>query len=245
MKQTTLMLLGLLAGCGPTEKDGILRVTIYGEELIEEGIPADALVDGWAVTFTHFQVSLDQVTAGRGTIPTHNVVWAAGNVASPVLGTLGTELDRQGRAVVGADCAIPADPRVFVLGDACRFQPDGASQPLPGLCPVAIQMGRFVGEAIAREVAGKQRGSFHYFDKGQLAVIGRGRAVADIWRFEFGGLLAWLIWIFVHIFFLIGFRNRVVVLTEWAISYFTYKRGARLITDESPTGNPGAALVGP
>jgi NADH dehydrogenase len=104
-------------------------------------------------------------------------------------------------------------------------------------------MGKFAAAAIKADLAGRPRGEFRYLDKGQLAVIGRGRAVADIGRFEFGGLVAWLLWIFIHIAFLIGFRNRAVVLTEWAVSYFTYKRGARLITDEKPLGNPEKALL--
>jgi len=184
------------------------------------------------------------VVAAGWTIPTHNVVWAAGNVASPLLKTLGTPLDSQGRAIVEPDCSLPGHAEVFVLGDAACFthgRPDGT--PVPALCPGAIQMGKFAAAAIKADLAGKPRGEFRYFDKGQLAVIGRGRAVADIWKFEFGGIIAWLMWIFIHIAFLIGFRNRAVVLTEWAVSYFTYKRGARLITDEEPLGNPAQALL--
>ncbi|HSE27419.1 MAG TPA: NAD(P)/FAD-dependent oxidoreductase [Gemmatimonadales bacterium] len=184
------------------------------------------------------------VVAAGWTIPTHNVVWAAGNVASPLLQTLGTPLDSQGRAIVEPDCSLPGHPEVFVLGDAACFthgRTDGS--PVPALCPGAIQMGKFAAAALKADLAGKPRGEFRYFDKGQLAVIGRGRAVADIWKFEFGGLIAWLLWIFIHIAFLIGFRNRAVVLTEWAVSYFTYKRGARLITDEEPLGNPEQALL--
>ena len=184
------------------------------------------------------------VVAAGWTIPTHNVVWAAGNVASPLLKTLGTPLDSQGRALVEPDCSIPGHPEVFVLGDAaCFTHGRPADEPVPALCPAAIQMGKFAAAAIRADLAGRPRGEFRYFDKGQLAVIGRGRAVADIGRFEFGGLFAWLLWIFIHIAFLIGFRNRAVVLTEWAVSYFTYKRGARLITDEEPLGNPEQALL--
>jgi NADH dehydrogenase len=171
------------------------------------------------------------VSAAGWTIPTQTVIWAAGNVASPLLKSLGAPLDRAGRAVVEPDCTIPGHPEVFVLGDAAAFNHQGET--LPGICPVAIQMGEYAAKAILNDVRGRPRKPFHYWDKGQLAVIGRGRAVADIWRLHFGGFIAWLTWIFVHIFFLIGFRNRVLVLIQWAWSYFTFGRGARLITEES------------
>ncbi len=185
-----------------------------------------------------------QVNAAGWTIPTQTVIWAAGNVASPLLKSLGAPLDKVGRAVVEQDCAIPVHPEVFVLGDAAAFNHQGGT--LPGICPVAIQMGEYAAKTIKRDVQGKPRRPFRYWDKGQLAVIGRGRAVADIRKLHFGGFIAWLAWIFVHIFFLIGFRNRVIVLLEWAWSYFTFGRGARLITEEPrpepmalpPTGAP-------
>ncbi len=169
------------------------------------------------------------VVAGGWTIPTQTVVWAAGNAASPLTRTLGTPLDRAGRVVVEPDCTVPGHPEVFVLGDAAAFKDDRYGT-LPGICPVAIQMGQYASRVIAGDLAGKPRRPFQYWDKGQLAVIGRGHAVADIWRLHFGGFMAWLVWIFVHIFFLIGFRNRLLVLIEWAYAYFTYHRGARLIT---------------
>jgi NADH dehydrogenase len=171
------------------------------------------------------------VSAAGWTIPTQTVVWAAGNTASPLLKTLGTPLDRVGRAIVEPDCTIPGHPEVFVLGDAAHYPtPDGGT--LPGVSPVAIQMGQYAARTIEGDLQGKPRRAFSYWDKGQLAVIGRGQAVADIWRLHFGGFIAWLVWIFVHIFFLIGFRNRVLVLLQWAWSYITYRRGARLITGE-------------
>jgi NADH:ubiquinone reductase (H+-translocating) len=173
------------------------------------------------------------VVAAGWTIPTQTVIWAAGNVASSVLKSLGTPLDHAGRAIVEPDCTIPGHPEVFVLGDAANFEhQDGG--PLPGVSPVAIQMGQYASAVIAGDLAGEPRGAFHYWDKGQLAVIGRGRAVADIWKLHFGGLLAWFVWTFVHIFFLIGFRNRILVMIQWAWSYLTYGRGARLITGETP-----------
>jgi NADH dehydrogenase len=181
------------------------------------------------------------VVAGGWTIPSRTVIWAAGNVASPLTRSLGVPLDRAGRVLVEPDCSIPGHPEVLVLGDAASFN-DPRIGVLPGICPVAIQMGEYAAVVIRGDLAGRPRRPFSYWDKGQLAVIGRGRAVADIGRFHFGGFLAWLTWIFVHIFFLIGFRNRVIVLLEWAWSYLTYQRGARLITGSWGLGTIDAAL---
>jgi NADH dehydrogenase len=175
------------------------------------------------------EIRPDSVAAAGWTIPTQTVVWAAGNIASPLTRSLGVPLDRASRVLVEPDCTIPGHPEVLVLGDAAAFRDDGG-RTLPGICPVAIQMGQYTARIIAGDLAGRPRRPFKYWDKGQLAVIGRGHAVADIWKLHFGGLLAWLVWIFVHIFFLIGFRNRLLVLLEWAWAYFTYQRGARLIT---------------
>lgn len=179
-------------------------------------------------------VTAGWVEAAGWTIPTTTVVWAAGNQASPLVATLGAPLDRQGRVLVEPDCTIPGHPNVFVLGDAAAFrhQP-GLDGPLPGTCPVAIQMGGYVARALRDDLAGRPRRPFRYWDKGQLAVIGRGHAVADIGRFEFGGLLAWWIWAVVHIAFLVNFRNRLMVLLEWGWSYVRYAPGARLITGET------------
>jgi NADH dehydrogenase len=179
-------------------------------------------------------VQPDHVSAGRLVIPTHTVVWAAGNRASPILQSLGAPLDSIGRALVERDLSIPGYPEVFVLGDAAAF-PGKKGEPLPGLCPVAIQQGKFAAATIRADLAGKPRRPFTYLDKGQLAVIGRGRGVADLGPLHFHGFIAWLAWIFVHIFFLIGFRNRLVVLIDWAISYVTYARGARVITGHQRT----------
>lgn len=175
-------------------------------------------------------IDAESVHAAGWRIPTRTVVWAAGNETSAVLRTLGAPQDRQGRVVVDQYCNVPGHPEVFVLGDACQFIQDGKS--LPGTCPVAIQQGQYAARMILNELRKKPRQPFRYRDKGQLAVIGRGRAVADIRNLRFSGFPAWLIWIFVHIFFLIGFRNRLIVLMEWAWSYLTYQRGARVITGE-------------
>jgi NADH dehydrogenase len=186
------------------------------------------------------------VEAAGWVIPTQTVIWAAGNTASPLLKSLDAPLDRMGRAVVEPDCSIPGHPEVFVLGDAAAFnQQEGGT--LPGVCPVAIQMGEYAAHTIRGDLAGRPRQPFRYWDKGQLAVIGRGQAVADIWKLHFGGFIAWLAWIFVHIFFLIGFRNRVLVLLEWAWSYLTFSRGARLITGEGEFAPPamGAMAIAP
>lgn len=170
----------------------------------------------------------DAVEASGWRIPTTTVVWAAGNQASPVLRTLGAPLDKQGRVIVEPDCTMPGHPEVFVLGDAAAFKQDDAM--VPAVSPAAIQMGNYAARAIRAIVAGKTRPPFHYFNKGELAVIGRGDAIANLPGLRFGGLFAWLIWIFLHIAYLIGFRNRVLVLIQWAWSYVTYRRGARLIT---------------
>jgi NADH dehydrogenase len=183
------------------------------------------------------------VAAAGWTIPTQTVIWAAGNTASPLLKSLDAPLDRAGRAIVEPDCTIPGHPEVFVLGDAAAFNHQEGGT-LPGTCPVAIQMGEYTARIIEGDLAGRPRRAFRYWDKGQLAVIGRGRAVADIWKLHFGGFLAWLIWIFVHIAFLIGFRNRLLVLIQWAWSYVTYGRGARLINEEVRSTQAALPAVG-
>jgi NADH dehydrogenase len=183
------------------------------------------------------------VSAAGWVIPSQTVIWAAGNTASPVLRSLGAPLDRMGRALVEPDCTIPGHPEVFVLGDAAAFNHQEGG-PLPGICPVAIQMGEYTAAVIEGDLAGRPRRAFSYWDKGQLAVIGRGQAVADIWKLHFGGFIAWVVWIFVHVFFLIGFRNRVLVLLQWAWSYVTYSRGARLITGENQSPRPALEPTG-
>ena len=179
------------------------------------------------------------VTAADWRIPAATVIWAAGNQASPLLTSLGAPLDSQGRMIVETDCSVPGLREVFVLGDAAAHRHGGAPT-VPAVCPAAVQMGLHAAHAILADVAGKPRPAFRYRDKGQLAVIGRGRAVAEIGRIRTGGFIAWLLWIFVHIFFLIGFRNRVVVMFEWAWSYFTFQRGARLITGAWQSGEKSA-----
>jgi NADH dehydrogenase len=190
------------------------------------------------------EIHPDSVVAAGWRIPAHTIIWAAGNLASPLLQTLGAPLDRQGRVIVGPDCTVPGHPEIFVLGDAANFT-HGPEGTLHGVAPVAMQMGSYAARIIADEVRGRtSRPPFHYWNKGELAVIGRGQAVANIWRLRFGGMLAWLAWIFVHIFFLIGFRNRLIVLIEWAISYLSFSRGARLITGRAIDRPPSPADAG-
>jgi NADH:ubiquinone reductase (H+-translocating) len=162
-----------------------------------------------------------------------NILWAAGVSATPLTKKLGVELDKAGRVKVNSDLSLPGHPEVFAIGDmALVLKEDG--QPVPGVSPAAMQMGRHVAQIIENEIRpGSTRASrpaFKYWDKGTMATIGRSAAVAWIGKFKFSGLLAWLAWLFIHLIFLIGFRNRLAVLFQWTYSYFSYKRSARIIT---------------
>jgi NADH dehydrogenase len=169
------------------------------------------------------------VWTGDEKIPATLVLWAAGVAASPLGRKLGVPFDRAGRVLVQPDLSIPGHPEVFVLGDLAALK-DANGKMLPGVAPVAIQQGDWVAETIARDLENQPRRNFHYHDKGSLATIGRAAAVAQIGKFEISGYFAWLAWLFIHILFLIGFRNRLIVMIQWAWSYLTYERGARLIT---------------
>ncbi len=162
-------------------------------------------------------------------IPSAVILWAAGVAASTLGRKLGVPVDRAGRVLVEPDLSIPGHNEVFVIGDLAALN-DANGKPLPGVAPVAIQQGDWVAETIARDLKKQPRRPFHYRDKGSLATIGRAAAVAQIGKFELSGYFAWLAWLFIHIFFLIGFRNRILVMIQWAWSYLTYERGARLIT---------------
>ncbi|HSZ63802.1 MAG TPA: NAD(P)/FAD-dependent oxidoreductase [Terriglobales bacterium] len=170
------------------------------------------------------------------------ILWAAGVAASPLGRKLGATVDRAGRVRVQPDLSIPGHKEVFVIGDLAALQDENGKM-LPGVAPVAIQQGEWVAKTIARDLENQPRRDFYYFDKGSLATIGRAAAVAQFGKFEISGYFAWLAWLFIHILFLIGFRNRLLVMIQWAWSYLTYERGARLITggDELPGWTEGRA----
>jgi NADH dehydrogenase len=157
------------------------------------------------------------------------VLWGAGVRATALTKTLGVELDRAGRVVVEKDLTIPKHPEAYVIGDTAAFLHDGG-KPLPGVSPVAMQQARTVAKSIRRALEEKPRLDFSYFDKGSMATIGRKRAIAEMGKMRLSGFVAWMAWLFIHIWYLIGFRNRIVVLFTWFWSYVTYRRGARLIT---------------
>jgi NADH:ubiquinone reductase (H+-translocating) len=182
------------------------------------------------------------VTVGKEKIPATVILWGAGVSASALGKMLDAPTDRAGRVVVMPDLSVPGHPEVFVAGDlAASKMKDGRM--VPGLAPAAIQMGKFAARQILRSVEGKPREEFAYLDKGSLATIGRSRAVADLGKLHFSGYLAWLAWLFIHLFFLIGFRNRILVMMEWAWAYLTYKSSARLITDPAEHEPPAAPKV--
>ena len=177
-------------------------------------------------------ISPGLVEAGPMRIETHNVLWAAGVTASPLGRALGVPTDPAGRVRVASDLSVPGHPEIFAVGDLALFTgPSGA--PLPGLAPVAIQMGRHAADNVLRLAAGSATRGFRYRDRGMMATIGRNAGVAQIGGVKFDGRLAWLVWLFVHIVYLIGFRNRLLVLIEWAWAYITFNRGVRLITGTS------------
>lgn len=185
------------------------------------------------------------VTVGKEKIPASVILWGAGVSASPLGKMLDAPTDRAGRVLVEPDLSVPGHPEVFVVGDlaAAKYK---EGKMVPGVAPAAIQMGKFAAHQIERSVAGKPREEFHYWDKGNLATIGRSRAVADFGRLHISGYFAWLAWLFIHLFFLIGFRNRIMVMMEWAWSYVAYSHSARLITEprESATEEKPKARAG-
>jgi NADH:ubiquinone reductase (H+-translocating) len=183
------------------------------------------------------QVEVGAVVVGGTRLPAAVTLWAAGVAPSPLGRSLGAPLARAGRVLVGPDLTIPGHPEVFVVGDlaACA---DGAGRPLPGLAPVAIQQGRHAARNVRRACRGERLEAFRYRDRGMLATIGRAQAVAALGRLRVSGLLAWWAWLTVHIFWLIGFRNRFVVLVDWAVAYLTWQRSARLIIAEVDAPEP-------
>ncbi len=186
---------------------------------------------------------VDVEEAGRRIrIPSRTVVWAAGVAASPLGRCLYVPLDRAGRVVVEPGLAIPGHAEIYVVGDlaaAQSYERNGTSKPAPGVSPAAKQMGRLAASNILARLKGKPPQPFHYKDYGALATIGRSAAVADLGAVQFSGLFAWLFWLFVHVYFLIGFRNRFVVMMDWASSYFSFQRYARVIAEQASRGDPG------
>ena len=179
----------------------------------------------------------DGVMVGGERLYSHNVIWAAGVRASPLVGTLGTELGPGGRVKVLPDCSIPGHPNAFVIGDAAYLVDSASGQPVPGVSQGALQMGRYVARVIEEALRGSRRSrerGFHYKDLGSMATVGKSRAVVELGRLRFGGLLAWLAWMALHVTVLIGFRNRLVVLLSWIYSYLFFRRGSRLITGLAP-----------
>jgi NADH dehydrogenase len=178
------------------------------------------------------RIEPDAVYIGDHQIKTRSVFWAAGNVASPVSKSLGVPLTKTGQVIVQRDLSIPGHPDVFVIGDlAYALQKNG--QPAPGVAQVAMQEGRVAAKNIIASIERGRRSDFDYFNKGDLATIGRGKAIASLFggKIQIGGRLAWFLWLGIHITYLIGFRNRLSVMLQWAYAYFTYQRGARLITE--------------
>ncbi|MDQ3811680.1 MAG: NAD(P)/FAD-dependent oxidoreductase [Chloroflexota bacterium] len=185
------------------------------------------------------EITADFVRVADETILTHTALWAAGVASSPLGRQLGVEVDRAGRVPVQADLSVPGHPEVYVVGDLAAFKKADGTM-LPGIAPVAIEAGKHAAHNIARSIRSLPSEPFHYFDRGTMATIGRAAAVADIRGLHLWGFPAWMAWLVVHIFFLIGFENRLLVIIQWAYSYLSYERGARLITGPWYVGAQGA-----
>jgi len=189
------------------------------------------------------KVRIEDAGGTSETIVTHTVIWAAGVTASSLASRLaeltGAELDRAGRVTVGPELTLPGHPEVFALGDMVRVQAaDGTPVDLPGVAPVAMQQGRYAAKVTRARLRGKQTPPFRYRDKGNLATIGRGAAVADIKGLRLSGFVAWVTWLVVHLWFLVGFQNRLVVMIRWTSSFLTHGRGSRLIAGQPLNGGP-------
>jgi NADH dehydrogenase len=226
-------------------------ILIEGSERLLQAFPEDlskaaekSLCKMGVRTRAHAQVTAiteDSVTVKfadhEETIPTHTVLWAAGVTAAPIGKVLaqraGVELVKGGRIPVEPDCTIAGHPEIYVVGDL-QFLKGADGKPLPGVAQPAMQGGTYVAKSIVKRLRNEPVKPFHYWDKGNLAVIGRLSGVADLHKFHFSGPIAWFIWLFIHILYLVGFDNRLIVLMEWAFNYFTHNRSARLITGETP-----------
>jgi NADH dehydrogenase len=177
------------------------------------------------------------VWLGAERLDAATVLWAAGVAASPLVATIGAPLDRAGRVIVEPDCSVPGRPEVFVAGDAAAFLHQGGTL-LPGVAQTAMQQARHAARMILRRIAGQPTQTFVYRNLGNMAIIGRNAAIADLNRVQLSGWVAWVMWLFLHIFMLIGFRNRVVVLVEWAVAFLTFQRSVRLITYQDQLDRP-------
>lgn len=173
---------------------------------------------------------------GEVELGTRTVLWAAGVRGSPLGAGLGAPLDRGGRVVVGPDLCLPGHPEVFVIGDMAALEQDGA--PVPGVAPAAIQMGGHAARTVVDRLRGRTTPPFRYVDKGSMATIGRSKAVAEVFGLKLSGYLAWLLWVVVHVLTLVGFRNRVAVMLEWAWAWFTWRRSARVVAEPVREGLP-------
>jgi NADH dehydrogenase len=205
----------------PTYPEDLSRKAEDQLRLLGVEVRTGALVTG---------VEPGSIRVGDEVIPATVTVWAAGVAASGLGRLLSADTDRAGRIPVQSDCSLPQHPEVFVIGDLALFK-DEHGKPLPGVAQVAIQQGRAVAKNIGHELKGQARQPFHYKDLGSLATIGRAAAVADIFGVHLSGWIAWVVWLFIHILWLIGFRNRLLVMVNWTWSYFAWQRGPRLITE--------------
>ena len=168
------------------------------------------------------------VTTDKGKIFSDNIIWAAGNKASSLIEHLNTDMDAEGRAIINKDCSIKKDENIFVIGDAANFKDvDGNS--LPGIAPVAIQQGRYVGLNIKKNISKENRKPFVYKDKGMMATIGGFKAIGVVGKYEISGFIAWLFWSLIHLIYLIGYKSKFLVAVEWIFAFFFNKRGTRLI----------------
>jgi len=212
--------------------EGEKRVlSAFPEDLSESALKQLRDLGVEVMTGVHAEnLSEDGVEVAGKFIPCRVKIWAAGNVASFVGKSLGVRVDRAGRVVVQDDLTIPGHPEVQVIGDLANFTSPKTGQPLPGVSPVAIQQGRHAAKNILHMIAGTKPQRFYYWDKGSMATIGRNKAVADLNIVHFSGFPAWLAWLFIHVLYLVGFRNRMAVLFQWAWAYVTFNKGARLIT---------------
>jgi NADH dehydrogenase len=211
-----------------------------------ESLGVTPLVSHTVVGIEQGAVTVEAREAGAERVPARTVIWAAGVEASQLAAQLGrltgAEVDRAGRVSVGPNLTLPGHPEVLALGDMVRVHaPDGTPQPLPGVAPVAMQQGRYAAKLVRARLEGRTIGPFRYRDKGNLATIGRARAVADLHAIRLSGFLAWATWLSVHLWYLVGFQNRLIVFTRWAFSFLTRGRGARLITDAATARETAAS----